>query len=159
MAEIHQLFQGRACTNTNRAQKRLILQLLKDGDLENKMTLKIRSRSPKLINSLFYHNDTIHKVYLGSIVQFKRYCTETPFWSKFDISKCWCDLKIRSRSLKSNSSFHPPNNLPIQTWLKSTHRFRRYCAKKADLYSLYRMMTLKISQGHQNLINSSLCHK
>ena len=31
----------------DRAQKRLILQIFGDGDLENKMTLKIRSKSPK----------------------------------------------------------------------------------------------------------------
>ena len=31
----------------DRAQKRLILPVFKDGDLENEVTLKIRSRSPK----------------------------------------------------------------------------------------------------------------
>ena len=31
----------------DRAQKRLILQYFKDGDLEIEVTLKIRSRSPK----------------------------------------------------------------------------------------------------------------
>ena len=27
------------------------------------------------------------------------------FWSKYNISKCWCDLKNRSRSSKSNKQF------------------------------------------------------
>ena len=31
----------------DRAQKRLILQFFNDGDLENEVTLKIRSTSPK----------------------------------------------------------------------------------------------------------------
>ena len=31
----------------DRAQKRLILQFFKDGDLENEVTLKIRLKSPK----------------------------------------------------------------------------------------------------------------
>ena len=41
-------FGGKKSTGSkDRAQKRLILQFFKDGDLENKVTLKIRSRSPK----------------------------------------------------------------------------------------------------------------
>ena len=56
-----------------RAQKRQILQgYFKDVDLENEVTMKIRSRLPH-INSWFCHNDTMHNIELESIVQFKRY--------------------------------------------------------------------------------------
>ena len=34
----------------------------------------------------------------------------------------------------------------------------RYGAKTADFYSLFRLVTMNLGQGNQNLINSSLCH-
>ena len=52
------------------------------------------------INSPFCHNDTIHKVKLEFVAQFKRYHTKTLVWSKYDISKCWCDLENEAKEVK-----------------------------------------------------------
>ena len=50
----------------DRVQTHLLLQFFKADDLENEMTLKVKSRSPKSNhnNSSFCHNDTMHKVKL-----------------------------------------------------------------------------------------------
>ena len=43
-------------------------------------------------------------------------------YSKFDIEKCWCDLKNKDKVNKINVS--------MQIWSKSIHGFRRYIAGK-----------------------------
>ena len=59
----------------------------KDGDLE-KVT--------RMFSTLFlYFDNTMYKVWLQSIIQFKRQQVETQFWSKLKISKYWGDLEIR----------------------------------------------------------------
>ena len=59
------------------------------------------SRSKNVFNSLLCFNDTIHKVWLESIIQFKRQKAETQFLSKFEISKHWCDLENKVKITKS----------------------------------------------------------
>ena len=46
--------------SVDRAQK-IDLQFFNDGEHKTEVTLKTRSKSPNHINSLFCHNDTIHK--------------------------------------------------------------------------------------------------
>ena len=68
-------FGGENSTDSeDRAQKRLILQFFKDGDIENEVTLKIRSRSQKSYQLFIRHNDTIHRVKLESIVSSTFHC-------------------------------------------------------------------------------------
>ena len=53
------------------------------------------------------------------------------------------------------TSFSCPNGVSVQVWSKSTYRFRRQSADKAHFCSLYIVWwPWKLSQGHQNLINS-----
>ena len=89
-----QIGDNSSTASNDRALKRLILYLLISGDLENQIN------ATKILSTL--HNVAIYKVKLEPIVQFKSYHIEILFWSKFDISKCWCDLEIRSRSPQSN---------------------------------------------------------
>ena len=86
-------------------------------------------------------------------------------------------LKIRSRSPKSTLNpfltismqvkIHPlvqttvggstqplPYNLSMQVKLKFTRWFRRQCREMADLYILYRRVTLKFRSRPPNLTNS-----
>ena len=55
------------------------------------------------------------------------------------------------------SYFSSTNNLSIQVWLTSLPGSEDSMPKKADIYVLYWIVTLKVGQGHQNLINCLLC--
>ena len=78
----------------NRAQKRLNLHFLKDDDLESKVKVT------NIISTLHFAT-MIQNINFSRITLFnKRYHTKTLFWSKFDISKCWCDLENKARVTK-----------------------------------------------------------
>ena len=62
---------------------------------------KLGQGQQNLINFLLIcHNDTIHKVWPEPIIQFKRKQVKTQFGSKFDISKCWCNLENKVKATK-----------------------------------------------------------
>ena len=70
--------------------------------------------------------------------------TSFVFWSKFDIQSAGVTLKMMSMSQKSN--FFPClSGVSVQVWSKSTNWFRRQSADKAHFYSLYSLVTLKIT--------------
>ena len=88
-------FAGERPTGSeHRAQKRLNLQFFfKDDDLENEVTLKVRSRSPKAFQ-LFILQQLYNTLSLARIhCSIQEITYKTQFWSKIDISKCWYDLE------------------------------------------------------------------
>ena len=80
----------------DRAQKRMLSTAffnLKDGDFENKVKVT------KILPTLHFAT-MIQYINFSLIPLFKRNHTETLFWSKFDISKCWCDLENKVKVTK-----------------------------------------------------------
>ena len=73
------------------------------------MTLKTKSVTKNHINSLFCHNDKIHKSLARIHCSIQEIPYLNPLWSKYDISKGWCDLhnkvKITKQDLRRHLTF------------------------------------------------------
>ena len=117
------------------------------------VTLEIRSRSPK--SNLFnYPNDTIHQVWPESIIWFKRYGADKFFWLKFDIQSAGATLKMRSRSPKSNNFFLMSHWCFCASLVKIHPLVQEIECRQCSFLVFIVWWPWKLSQGHQNLINS-----
>ena len=54
-----------------------------------------------LFTSLLFHNENTILSLARIHCSVQEITSRNPIWSKFDISKCWCDLELRSRAPKS----------------------------------------------------------
>ena len=92
----------------------------------------------------YYRNDTIHKVWLESIIWFKRQSADKLFWSEFDIQSVVWPWKWGQGHQNLIINFSCLSGVSVQVWSKSTIWFKRSSAVKAHFYSLYSVVTLKI---------------
>ena len=93
---------SKRCSYASLVEKALLVQKkqlrkgwiynFKDDDLENEVTLKVMSRSPKSYQ-LFILPQLYNTLSLAGIhCSIQEISYKSPILVKFDISKCWCDL-------------------------------------------------------------------
>ena len=78
------------------------------------------------------------------------FCAEAQFWTDFEITKCWCDLEIMSRSPNLINSFPLSTKYLCKFGQNPPTRSEVTSVGKAEFYSLSRMVTLKITSRWPN---------